>query len=209
MSGALTRRSLSRALALTAERGAAHVDGVLEPRFRTALWREIQDGPLRSMTGTFGAAGVRMEIDGFDLVAPFEGFPRLRELADVFTERVVSDGTGIRGLRTWRPNEAGIGVYRPGSIGITAHLDGRRYRRLVAVFTLVGSAAFEVRASREGTVDQRWRARAGGVTLLRGPGLAGSTDGRPFHAVHGPARGVRCSLALRMAVSDRSSGPRK
>ena len=209
MSGPLTRRSLSRVLALTAGRGAAHVDGILEPRFRTALWREIQDGPLRSMTGTFGAAGVRMEIDGFDLVAPFEGFPRLRELADVFTERVVSDGAAVRGLRTWRPNEAGVGVYRPGSIGITAHLDGRRYRRLVAVFTLVGSAAFEVRTSREGAVDQRWRARAGGVTLLRGPGLAGSTDGRPFHAVHSPARGLRCSLALRMAVPDRPSGPRK
>ena len=209
MSGALTRRSLARALARTAERGAAHVDGVVEPRFLRALWREIAHGPLRSMTGTFGAAGVRMEIDGFDVAAPFEGFPRLRELADAFTERVVSDGSGVRGLRTWRPNEAGIGVYRPGSIGITPHLDGRRYRRLVAVSTLVGSAPFELLASREGAVEQRWQARAGGVTFLRGPGLAGSIDGRPFHTVHGPARGVRCSLALRMAVEDRSSGPRK
>ncbi len=121
----------------------------------------------------------------------------------------MSDGASVRGLRSWRPNEAGVGVYRPGSIGITAHLDGHRYRRLVAVFTLVGSAPFEIRASREGAVEQRWQARAGGVTLLRGPGLAGSIDGRPFHAVRGPARGVRCSLALRMAVPDRSSGPGK
>ena len=209
MSGVLTRRSLAPALGLTAARGAGHVDGVLEPRFLRALWREIGGGPLRSMTGTFGTAGVRMEIDGFDVDAPFEGFPRLRELADAFAERIVSHGAHVRGLRTWRPNEAGVGVYRPGSIGITPHLDGRRYRRLVAVFTLVGSAPFEVRSSREGDVEQRWQARAGGVTLLRGPGLAGSTDGRPFHAVHGPARGVRCSLALRMVVPDRSSGPGK
>jgi hypothetical protein len=200
LSAILSARSLAPALAQAADRGAAHVDAVLEPRFLRALWREIGGGPLRSMTGTFGAAGVRMEIDGFDVVAPFEGFPRLRELADAFAGRVVSDGRRIRGLRTWRPNEAGVGVYRPGSIGITPHLDGRRYRRLVAVFTLVGSARFEVRASREGAILQRWQARAGGVTLLRGPGLEGAIDGRPFHAVHGPPRGVRCSLALRMAV---------
>lgn len=176
------------------------MDDFVEPVFLRALWREIGRGPLRSMTGTFGTAGVRMEIDGFDVDAPFEGFPHLQELAGAFTTRVVSDGAGVRGLRTWRPNEAGVGVYRPGSVGITAHLDGRRYRRLVAVFTLVGSAPFEVRSSREGAVRQRWHARAGGVTLLRGPGLAGSIDGRPFHTVHGPARGVRCSLALRMAA---------
>ncbi len=91
-------------------------------------------------------------------------------------------------------------MYHPGSVGITAHLDGRWYRRLVAVFTLVGSGAFEIRASREGDVLERWQARAGGVTLMRAPGLAGARDGRPFHAVGGPKRGVRCSLALRMAV---------
>ena len=200
MSGPLARRSLAAALSAAASSGAAHVDGLLEPVFRRALWREIAGGPLRSMTGTFGTAGVRMEIDGFDVEAPFGGFPHLSELAEAFTERVRSDGDGIRGLRTWRPNEAGVGVYRPGSVGITAHLDGRRYRRLVAVFTLVGSARFEIRATREGAVARTWRARAGGVTLLRGPGLAGTRDGRPYHTVHGPARGVRCSLALRMAV---------
>jgi len=36
--------------------------------------------------------------------------------------------------------------------------------------------------------------------LMRAPGLAGVRDGRPYHAVHGPARGARCSLALRMRV---------
>jgi hypothetical protein len=69
------------------------------------------------------------------------------------------------------------------------------------VFTLGGSGAFEVRASREGEPLERWQARAGGVTLMRGPGLAGARDGRPYHAVDGPKRGVRCSLALRMAVA--------
>jgi hypothetical protein len=151
------------------------------------------------MSGTFGAAKVRMEIDGFDVEAPFNRFPRISALAEAFAARVHTDGRGLRGLATWRPNEAGIGVYRTGSVGVTAHMDGKWYRRLVAVFTVVGSARFEVRASREGEVLDAWTARAGGVTLMRGPGLAGVRDGRPYHAVHGPKRGVRCSIALRMA----------
>lgn len=191
---------LSDALQRTAIEGFSHLDGVLDERFCRALWSEIGSGPMRRMAGTFGAAGVRMEIDGFDVGAPFEDFPLVAELAGALTDRVRSDGASVRGLATWRPNEAGVGVYRPGSVGVTAHMDGRWYRRLVAVFTLVGSARLEVRAAREGGPVEAWDARAGGVTFMRGPGLGGARDGRPYHAVHGPKRGVRCSLALRMSV---------
>lgn len=196
--GPLGRRSLRAALQDTASNGFAHVDGVVEPVFLRALARELDAGPLRRMAGTFGKAGVRMEIDGFDLEAPFDGFPALSELAEAFRDRVRRDGDEIRGLRTWAPNEAGAARYHPGSVGVTSHMDGRWYRRLVAVFTIAGSARFEVRGSREGDPLERWSAGAGSVTLMRGPGLAGVRDGRPYHAVHGPTRGVRWSLALRM-----------
>ena len=198
MTSVLTRRSLRTALRDTASNGFAHVDGLVEPPLLRALRRELDAGPLRRMAGTFGKAGVRMEIDGFDLEAPFDGFPAVYELAAAFEERVRRDGDGIRGLRTWSPIEAGAARYRPGSVGVTAHMDGRWYRRLVAVFTVAGSARFEVRASREGRMLERWDALAGSVTLIRGPGLAGVRDGRPYHAVYGPRRGVRWSLALRM-----------
>jgi len=191
---------LAAALRRTAVVGHARLDGVLQEPFRRALRREIEHGPLRHMAGTFGRAGVRMEIDGFDVDAPFEGFPAMAELAAAFGARVRRDGLGVRGLATWRPNEAGVGVYRPGFLGITPHLDGRWYRRLVAVFTVTGSARFEVRASRQRELVEGWEARAGGLTLMRGPGLAGVRDGRPFHAVGGPSRGVRCSVALRFRV---------
>ena len=138
MSGPLARRPLSQALARTASRGFAHVDGLVDPAFLRELGREVEAGPLRRMAGTFGKAGVRMEIDGYDVEAPFEGFPGLSELAASFAERVRSDGAAVRGLRTWRPNEAGVAVYRSGSVGVTSHLDGRWYRRLVAVFTVAG-----------------------------------------------------------------------
>lgn len=194
------RVELSDALQRTASEGFGHLDGVLTERYREVLWHEIESGPMRRMAGTFGTAGVRMEIDGFDVESPFEGFPLVAELAATLAERVRSEGAAVRGLATWRPNEAGVGVYRPGSVGVTAHMDGRWYRRLVAVFTLVGAARFEVRAARDGEPIEAWDARAGGVTFMRGPGLAGARDGRPYHAVHGPKRGVRCSLALRMSV---------
>jgi len=200
MSTPLARRSLSAALLKVAARGFAHVDGLVGEAFLSDLRREVEGGPLRRMEGSFGAAGVRMEIDGYDLEAPFEGFPVLTELAGSFTARVRSDGAQIRGLRTWRPNQAGVAVYRSDSVGVTSHLDGRWYRRLVAVFTVEGSARFEVRSSREGDLLERWEARAGSATLMRAPGLAGVRDGRPYHAVHGPPRGIRCSLALRMRV---------
>jgi hypothetical protein len=198
MTSALTRRSLRAALRDTSSNGFAHVDGLVEPTFLRSLALELDAGPLRHMAGTFGKAAVRMEIDGFDLDAPFDGFPTLSELASAFEERVRRDGDGIRGLRTWSPNEAGAARYHPGSVGVTSHMDGRWYRRLVAVFTVAGSARFEVRAFREGEVLERWNAAAGSVTLMRGPGLGGVRDGRPYHAVHGPSRGVRWSVALRM-----------
>jgi hypothetical protein len=150
------------------------------------------------MEGSFGK--VRMQIAGFDVVDPMDGFPHLAELRDALTERVRRDGAAIRGLATWRPNEAGIGVTRPGQTGITGHLDGKWYRRLVVVVTVVGSARFEVLAAREGPVLEGWRAGPGGITLMRGPGLGGRRDGRPFHRIAAPSRGVRCSVGLRMSV---------
>ena len=204
MTAPLDRRSLRRALADTASNGFARIDELVDPAFLRRLVTELEGGPLRPMSGTFGKAGVRMEIDGFDAEAPFDPFPFVSELASAFAARVRADGEAIRGLRTWAPNEAGVARYRSGSVGVTSHMDGRWYRRLVAVFTLEGSARFEVRSSREGDLLERWDARAGSVTLMRGPGLAGVRDGRPYHAVHGPPRGTRWSLALRMRAAERA-----
>jgi hypothetical protein len=113
---------------------------------------------------------------------------------------VRSDGAGIRGLATWMPNEIGVARYGPGSLGITPHLDGKWYRRLVAVLTLYGRSRFAISRSREGEITADWRPGPGDLVLLRAPGLGGVRDGRPFHLVEGPSRGVRCSLGIRMSV---------
>ena len=192
------RLSLTRPLRETASRGFAYVPDALDPSFRRALDREVDAGPWQRFEHDEGA--VRMQIEGFDLDAPMDGFPAIAALRGALEETVRRDGHAIRGLATWRPNEAGAVRYRPGAMGITAHMDGKWYRRLVVVVTVRGTAPFSVHETRNGPPIATWTATAGGLTLMRAPGLGGVRDGRPFHSIPGPKRGTRISLALRMAV---------
>lgn len=198
MSAFVGRLSIRPALERTGTRGFAYVPDALDPSFREALRAEIDAGPWRRFDEPHGR--VRMQIEGFDVDAPMDGFPTIARLRDDLEALVRRDGAAIRGLKTWSPNEAGAVRYRPGAMGISAHMDGRSYRRLVVVVTVHGTAPFSVHETREGPALDTWVAEAGGMTLMRAPGLAGVRDGRPFHSIPGPKRGTRISLALRMAV---------
>jgi alkylated DNA repair dioxygenase AlkB len=193
-----SRLSLGRALRATALRGYAYVADALDPSFQRALDREIDAGPWQRFEHDHGR--VRMQIEGFDLELPMDGFPAIAALRAELERVVRRDGEGIRGLATWRPNEAGAVRYQPGAMGISAHMDGKWYRRLVVVVTVRGTAPFSVHEAREAPPVARWTAAAGGLTLMRGPGLGGVRDGRSFHSIPGPKRGTRISIALRMAV---------
>src|SRR5205823_5154482 len=100
------------------------------------------------------------------------------------------------GLADWWPNEAYVQRYETGVLGVTPHLDSKRFVLLVAVFTLLGSAEFSLCQERSGPVIETWTTRPGTLVLLRGPGFGGVGDGRPFHAVRGPAVGQRYSLTF-------------
>ena len=192
---------LRDALELVRREGAAYVPGFVGREMLGPLRREVDAGPFRDMTGEHGK--IRMEIAGFDIAMPMTGFPLMRRLAEELGASVRERGGAIRGLATWRPNEIGVARYRPGSLGITPHLDGKWYRRLVIVLTIYGSARFAVCRTREGEIVDEWHPGPGDLVLMRGPGLAGKRDGRPFHLVEGPRRGERCSLGVRMAVAAR------
>jgi hypothetical protein len=189
---------LTRPVEDVLDRGAAFVPRPLDQRFLRRLRRELESGPFRRFQENFGL--VRQRIDGFDIPAPFEGFPLVAELVEELAALVHSQGREIRGLATWVPNEAGVARYPRDSFGITPHLDGKRYRRLGAVITVFGTARFAVCRDRAGEVVASWDAIPGSLTLLRGPGLGGRRDGRPFHTVGRPRRGERCSLGLRMSA---------
>jgi hypothetical protein len=191
--------SLTEALHCTAERGYAYVPDALAASFRDSLGSEIDGGPWQRFDEPDSA--VRMQIEGFDVDMPMAGFPAIAALRHDLEVVVHRDGAAIRGLRTWRPNEAGAVRYRPGAMGISAHMDGKWYRRLVAVVTVRGTAPFSVHSTRDASAAATWTAEAGGITLMRAPGLAGVRDGRPFHSIPGPKSGTRVSLAIRMAVA--------
>lgn len=96
------------------------------------------------------------------------------------------------------PNEATVMTYRGEGSGIGPHLDRRRYRELVAIFSIAGRARLDLVADREGRELLRgWDCRPGDLVVLRAPGLGGVADGRPLHRVIGPARGSRTSISLR------------
>jgi hypothetical protein len=183
-------------LRATAAQGFAHVSHAVEGSFLRSLRRELERGPFQQFEGSFGQ--VRQEIEGYDVLEPMDGFPRLAELRDELAGLLRRHGRGIVGMATWWPNEAGVARYRPGSIGITPHLDGKWYRRLVVVVTVSGTAPFSVCRDRGGEVIERWNAGPGSLALMRAPGLSGHRDGRPFHTVEGPRRGTRCSIGFRM-----------
>ena len=180
------------------DRGASFVPRALDERYLHNLRRELGAGAFQRFQEEFGL--VRQRIDGYDIKAPFDGFPLVGELAVDLRDLVRGHGKGIRGVATWAPNEAGVARYPRDSFGITPHLDGKWYRRLVAVFTVFGTARFAICRDRGGEVIASWDAGPGSLSLLRGPGLGGHRDGRPFHTVGAPRRGQRCSLGLRMSV---------
>jgi hypothetical protein len=193
------KRDLARALKLCSDQGFAPLSCAIDQHVLRELRVEVDAGPFRPFGESFGP--VRQQIDGYDVSIPSRAFPVLTALCRGLRDAVRDAGRDVRGLATWTPNEVGIAHYVPGSIGITPHMDGKWYRRLVVVLTVYGRASFAICGSRDpDDVLERWSAGPGHVVLMRGPGLAGHRDGRPFHLVGGPRRGERLSLGIRMST---------
>lgn len=191
---------LRPALLTVKEQGAAFVPRSLDESFLARLWNEVRAGPFQHMAEEFGGGRVRQQLEAYDILDPFEGFPAVAELCGETTRLIREHGRHLRGLATWKPNEVGVAKYQTGSMGITPHLDGKWYRRLVVVVTVHGTARFSITRDRAGDVVAEWEAGAGSLALMRGPGLGGVRDGRPFHMVAGPRTGVRWSLGIRMST---------
>jgi hypothetical protein len=197
-------RVLAEALRVCVDVGFARLEDAVDGGVLRGLRAELDAGPFRPFGESFGP--VRQQIDGYDVSIPSASFPMLSSLCRALRDAVRAAGGGVRGLATWSPNEVGIAHYVPGSIGITPHMDGRWYRRLVAVLTVYGRATFAICGSRDpGDVVARWSAGPGDLVLMRGPGLAGHRDGRPFHLVEGPRRGERLSIGIRMSDRPQSA----
>jgi hypothetical protein len=187
---------LGRPLEALVEAGAAYIPRALSEPFRQQLQQEIQDGPFERLPDQIGP--VRQEADLFVVTDAMATHPILAALRAQFVTRLRQDGPQIPGLARWWPNEAYVQRYEAGALGVSPHLDSKRFAVLVSVFTTEGSARFALCQSRAGEIIQEWEAGPGSLTLLHGPGLLDDEDRRPFHTVHGPIAGRRFSITLRM-----------
>lgn len=194
----MTVVGLEAALEEVATAGHCLVRDALTTAQTDELLAEVASGrfsPLDPQIGT-----VRQRGDGLTIGVGDEAFPLVARLVTELTGEVTA--SRMPGTADYEPNEITCQRYLDGSSGITPHMDQRRYRVLVAAFTLVGEAAFTVFEDRSATkVVRSWTTRGGDLCLLRAPGLAGHSDGRPTHSVAGPETGARVSLTVRMDQS--------
>ncbi|TMM16634.1 MAG: hypothetical protein E6G01_07745 [Actinobacteria bacterium] len=189
---------LRSALEETAAVGHSLVRGALAPARTEELLDELAPcgfAPLEPVIGT-----VRQRGEGLTLDLDDDACPLTAELVSELTGEVRT--SGIPGTADYAPDEITCQRYLDERSGIGPHMDQRRYRLLVAAFTLVGEAPFTVFEDRSATaVVRAWTTGRGDLCLLRAPGLAGQPDGRPTHSVGGPARGARVSLTVRASRS--------
>lgn len=187
---------LREALRTVASTGAAFVPQALDELFLGILQRELEGGPFERLPEETGP--VRQEAELFMLSGELSSWPAMADLRRQFARLVRRHGRGVEGIAMWWPNEIYVQRYHPGALGISAHLDSKRFACLVAAFTTKGAAELAICESREGQILEEWTAAPGSLVLLRGPGLGGVEDGRPFHLMKGPTEGLRYSLTFRM-----------
>jgi hypothetical protein len=190
---------LGAALAEVAQRGIAFVPGALAETFRQELAGETDTMPLRPMPAEEGVA--RQEGEVFAICGTTSRYAIVERLRAALDAQISACAGDIAGLAGWRPNHVAVQRYPAGALGITPHLDQKRYHLLVAVFTAEGCAPFTWCRDRAGTPEAVWQAGSGSLVLLRAPGLAGVEDGRPLHMVAGPPVGRRVSVTFRMDSS--------
>lgn len=192
-------RELHAGLDAARRSGAAFVEGALTATFREQLAAEVRAGPFAAMSAYEGRA--QQEGDLYHLRADdpddLAAYPSLRQLRDELVAAVRDRGR-LPELAGWLPNEIHVQRYPERALGITPHLDFKRYHLLIGIVTAAGSAPFTWCADRSGTVYEQWQAGPGSLVLLRAPGLGGVDDGRPLHTVSGPEAGERISVTFRM-----------
>lgn len=176
---------------------AAYIRNALESDFLADLRADVAHVPFSRMPVQEGRA--RQGGDQFRIPADtLSAYPAVDRLGRELATSIHAIGLTIPGCTNWTPNEVYVQRYWPGDLGITPHLDLKRYRYLVAVFTADGDAPFMICRDRSGDPLVTWPATAGSLVLLRGPGFDSTEEGRPLHSVSGPPTGHRISVSYRM-----------
>jgi hypothetical protein len=190
---------LRPALQAVRSHGAAFIEHAVTDAYLDELRTHTNALRFEPMAAHEGRA--RQEGEVHVIHGSGDGHPPIQHLHNGLVELVHNHGAEIPGCADWQPNEISIQRYPPGALGITPHLDLKRYHYLVAIITANGSAPFTICKNRGGDPLTTWPAAAGSLVLLRAPGLDGIDDARPLHTVSGPPTDHRVSVSFRMDTS--------
>ncbi len=198
----VSQRDLAAATEETGRIGAGTVRGALAPEARYGLVAALDSAAFERAPERVG--DVRQDFDLL-VMKPGEGpadpaLSPLLALAEEYAALLGARATSLDEpwLADFVPTDIHVQRYRPGSAGISPHRDGRRFIKLISVFSLGSPAEFRLCRDRRGLPLRRYQLDSGDLLLLWAPGFAGRPSARPLHSVSGPVGKVRYSITLRM-----------
>lgn len=101
----------------------------------------------------------------------------------------------------FRPNDLVVQRYQMGSAGVSAHHDSSKFRLLIVILTIKGSAELRLHHERLAAPHLTLAIGPGDLCVLEAPTTARRQAELPFHSVSGPTTASRMSLTFRMAVA--------
>ncbi len=198
----LSQRDLAAAMEETGRIGAGKVRGALAPEARCRLVAALESAAFERPSERVG--DVRQDFDLL-VMKPGEGpadptFSALLALAEEYAALLRAQAMSLDEpwLADFVPTDIYVQRYGRGSEGISPHRDGRRFIKLISVFSLGSPAEFRLCRDRQGSPLRRYQLDPGDLLLLRAPGFAGRPSAGPLHSVSGPTDEVRYSITLRM-----------
>lgn len=165
------------------ERGVASFK-ILAEEFRLVLLEEARGYPYTPLSEVVGSGEkvVRQQMSRFN---DFSAHSKYILLEDSFQAWLTNE------LDRWERdpfvypldlNSYELVKYEPGSLGITPHRDGFRYKNIICIFIIAGHGRFFVCSDRSGNDALEINASPGNVIVMRAPGFVGPGS-RPFHFV--------------------------
>lgn len=174
---------------------------MLSEDFRLALLEEAAGytyQPLREVVGS-GENVVRQQMEMFSNFPHESKYILLKYSFQIWLDKHLKQMKHDPFKTPLNLNAFELLRYEAGSLGITAHRDGFRYKNLVCIFIIGGKGRFFVCSDRSGSDSRELDASPGNVILMRAPGFFGQNE-RPFHYVR-DIQETRYVFGLRQDVS--------
>lgn len=181
--------------------GAASIK-IFSEDIRRALHDEAQSysyTPLPEVVGE-GENTVRQQMSRFK---DFPADSQFMLLKDSFQAWLAGELTSLAEYPFEHPlelNSCELIKYETGSLGITPHRDGFRYKNIICIFVIAGQGRFYTCPDRSGKESIEIDATPGNVILMRAPGFLGQRQ-RPFHFVS-DIQSTRYVFGLRQKLQD-------